>query len=131
MRQSPPLTLVRAECEMFNRAFDYRGRSTRTAFWKALLGCIMMSITWGLLAGIAGGALHDFFGWDKSVLPYWLAFEGLGFLFIYVPFIALTTRRMRDAGFAPWHWLWIILPYYIGVFVILFICTRPSCHKRQ
>ncbi|MFI3243569.1 MAG: DUF805 domain-containing protein [Akkermansia sp.] len=129
MNQSPPLTLVRAECEMFSRAFDYRGRSTGAAFWKTLLGCIMMSITWCLFAGIAGGALHHYFGWDKSVLPYWLAFEALGLLIIYVPFIALTTRRMRDAGFAPWHWLWIILPYYIGFLVILFICTRPTCRK--
>lgn len=115
MRHAPPLTIVRAECEMFRRAFDYRGRSTRTAFWKALPGCIMMSVVWLFLLGIPSGMIAEFFNLGIEFLPYVYHILALGLLVIYVPFVALGVRRLRDAGLSPW------------LMLLLAGCLLPAC----
>lgn len=97
---------------VFSRYATFDGRATRAEFWYFTLfstlvtvGLVFLSIVpiLGYLAGLG------FFVW------------GLGIL---IPTVALSVRRLRDAGL---HWAWILLSFvpFGGVALIVLWC-QPS-----
>lgn len=92
----------------------FDGRAGRPEFWYAQLAMILaviavMFVVWipvlGLLAGLA----------------LWVL--GMAAL---VPSLAVTVRRLRDAGF---YWAWIFLSLVpLGGIALVILCAQPSKH---
>lgn len=109
--------------DAFRRAFDFRGRSSRTAFWWPFFAfCVPLQIvysfvTWFVLDEMLGIRL------SQSTL------EGIGagiFLLHLPPFLALTARRLHDIGKSAW-WLLLMFVPMIGVLWLLVMeCPKPS-----
>ena len=96
----------------FSRYVMFEGRATRAEFWYFTLFTALVTI--GLVF--------------LSVVPILGYFTGLGFFAwgvgILLPSLAVTVRRLRDAGF-HWGWLFLSLLPFGGIAVIV-LCCQPS-----
>ena len=89
---------------------NFSGNATRSEFWSWVLFVAVVS---GVLFGAAVilAFIRSFAGpdtvsnplyWLSSVIFYIFMILGLFFLFCLLPTLAVTVRRLRDAGYHPW-----------------------------
>lgn len=87
--------------------FDFIGRTNVREFWScALINFVIMSIL-AIIAFFVG-----FFGYVSGVFC----------LVIFVPSIAISLRRLRDAGRNLYNLLWILLPFVGWLLLIVYFC---------
>jgi uncharacterized membrane protein YhaH (DUF805 family) len=91
-----------ALAEAFKRAFDFQGRSRRSAYWWFALFNSLGGITFGII--------------DEYVtipgLENWAVFYILYSALIFVPDCALGIRRLHDTGRKGWPYIvWVIVIY--------------------
>jgi uncharacterized membrane protein YhaH (DUF805 family) len=86
----------------FQRAVDFRGRSTRPEYWW-----------WTLMTVI----VNTFIDEEPSVL------ESVVLLVLLVPTLAVTVRRLHDVDRSAWSLLWFLLPV-IGWIVLIVLTVR-------
>jgi uncharacterized membrane protein YhaH (DUF805 family) len=106
---------------IINHYADFEGRAARKTYWMFLLmylaalvvGAIFISVFAELigLGELGSGAL--------SLLAI------LVLLAMIVPTIAITVRRLHDAGFSGWWYLLVLIPYLGGLVVLVLTCL-PS-----
>lgn len=77
-------------------------------------------------------ALLFFFGWfvlynltGDGIVGLLIIFGLSFFLVLLCPTLAVSVRRLRDAGLGWYHLLWILIPI-IGIFVVTFLMCLPS-----
>ncbi|MFK5883799.1 MAG: DUF805 domain-containing protein [Candidatus Izemoplasma sp.] len=95
--------------DMFTRWNDFNGRSNLRKFWMAVLINIIAIILLSIIGVIIG---TSFLG-------------SLYTLFVLIPSLALTIRRLIDGGRTWLYILWIFLPF-IGWIVLLIQLIKPS-----
>ena len=71
-----------------NHYIDFAGKATRTQYWLWVLFLFIVSLVLGLV-----------FTWFGTVGTIILRLFGLAIL---LPSLAISARRLRDAGFWPW-----------------------------
>lgn len=99
-------------CVQKYASFD--GRAGRPEFWYAQLAMLLAVVAALFVVWI------PFLGW-LVMLALWLF--GMAAL---VPSLAVTVRRLRDAGF---HWAWIFLSLApFGSIAVLIFCAQASKH---
>lgn len=97
------INFFRAIIRAFSKYADFTGRSTRAEYWWFIL--------FFLLAG-AVAALDD-------------TLFSLYFLGTLLPNLAVTTRRLRDAGIR-WGWMFTLLVPPVGLIAIAILASLPS-----
>jgi uncharacterized membrane protein YhaH (DUF805 family) len=98
----------------FINTLDFVGRSSRGAYWFALL---FLCVLW-VMAGVAGAV----FGVGLQTARNLMA------ILLFVPFASLSVRRLHDIGKTGF---WFLLTGTgIGYLLILFWATRPG-QRRQ
>ena len=103
-------TMIAAYQAFWTRAFDFSGRSTRAAFWYAILDNFIVTVVLSLIAAKA-----SIFG----------AITTLYTLATIIPSISIVIRRLRDAG-KDWPWIFIGLVPVIGAIWLLALYCQPS-----
>lgn len=112
------MTFGQSIVTVFGRYAEFRGRAGRPEFWWWILFTTLVSTalgpapTWSVELS-DGGALHG-----PTLAGVWT-------LAVLVPTLAVTVRRLRDAGFAWAHALWLLLPV-VGTIVLAVLCAQPS-----
>lgn len=103
------------------RLTDFNGRATRFEFWSFFVLNLLISSALGFFDGRMGLAF-----------PFPIApFSDLGLLSgfycaaVMLPYVALSLRRLRDAGRSGW-WLLSGLVPVVGFVTLLYFYTRPS-----
>lgn len=92
----------------------FDGRASRPEFWYAQLASLIVVFAVIVVVWI------PVVGW-LALLALW-AFA----MASIVPLLAVTVRRLRDAGF---HWAWIFLSLApFGGIALLVMCAQPSKH---
>ena len=96
-----------------NHYVDFSGKATRTQFWMFVLWNIIISFVLGLICGIflKGGAANTI-----------ATIYGLALL---LPSLAISARRLKDAGFTPWLLLLGLIPG-IGWIILVILWLFPS-----
>ena len=108
----------------FVRYLDFSGRSTRSEFWYFMLGWILLYL---IVAAIDQDAMGPVLNLSDlsfyEFIPYSYVDQQVGWLtFPYrpltaIPTIAVTVRRLHDAGKSGWYSaLWILPLPVIGWF---------------
>ena len=91
----------------FKNYVDFKGRSSRGAYWWWALANALFTIGIGVL--------------DGAIVGFDATFDPLGSIYsllTFIPSIALTVRRLHDVGRSGW---WLLLVFtIIGILVILF-----------
>lgn len=115
----------------FQKFTDFKSRSTRSEFWWFHLGYFLVSIILGVILGLSMFILMD----TESVFSGGLIIPAVIFviwiLASIIPSIALSVRRLHDAGHSGWFYLFTIIPY-IGsaIWIVIGVLeTQPSSNK--
>lgn len=89
---------------------DFSGRARRKEYWMAGLINLLISLVISMIDNLL-------FGYPILSLLYWL--------FIVIPFLAVTVRRLHDVGKSGWWYLIIFVPI-IGVIWLLVLLVTDS-----
>ena len=102
------ITFSRATLDVWKRAFDFKGYSSRQEFWFGLLGILLVNI-------IA-------FGLSTYSPIFTLVIVVNNF-----SLIATFIRRLRDAGYSPWLFLLILVP--VISLLIFYFNSKPTKNR--
>jgi uncharacterized membrane protein YhaH (DUF805 family) len=105
---------------VFTKYAEFRGLASRSEYWWWILFTLLISAGFGalpvpMLAVTPGGDLM----WTPSTLA------GLWGLAVLLPTLAVTVRRLRDAGYEWGNLFWLLLPV-AGMIVLIVLCAQPS-----
>ena len=102
------LPFVNAWLKMLANFMDFKGRTSKSDFWWAVLGSIIVGIVVGLICSLLGS-----FGSVLSVLIS---------LVLAVPAIAMWVRRLHDIGKSGWLLLVSLVPLVGCILLIVWAC---------
>lgn len=103
--------------QALKRFADFKGRSRRKEYWMFALFNIAFSILTTLI---------DYaFGTDSFVY-YFGVFSMLYGLFVLVPFLAVSVRRLHDTGKTGWMLLIAIIPILGALWLIVLFVTEGT-----
>ena len=115
--------MIEAYKSFFKGYVDFTGRSTRSEYWLVWLTNILLLIPFY-------SAYFDVIFSEKNDGAL-LVFGGLAIIYmifglaLFLPWLALTVRRLRDAGF---HWALIFVGFIpmVGGIALLVLLAMPS-----
>lgn len=90
---------------------DFKGRARRQEYWMFVLISTIISITLTLIDNFAG-LMYASSGLLSSVYS----------LLVLIPYIAVTVRRLHDAGKSGWYYLLVLLPIIGWIWLIVLLC---------
>jgi uncharacterized membrane protein YhaH (DUF805 family) len=100
------MTFFESVRSVLTKYATFSGRACRSEYWWFVL--------FNVLVGLVAIPLDLIFGTDDSGQSGLIDF--LSRIALLVPNIAVTTRRLHDAGWSGW-WLFTIVPPFIFVFM--------------
>lgn len=118
--------MIEAYKKFWKGYVDFEGRSTRSDYWFAYLANMLtfaafyvLLFVFGVIAGSTGS---DFLTVISVILS--LIFFAYS-VALCLPGIAVTVRRLRDAGY---HWAYIFIPLipFVGIFILIFLLCQPT-----
>ena len=123
--------MINAYKNFFKGYAEFTGRSTRSDYWWVWLGNFILSIPFWIIYFYTVFLSVVMDSIDDSVSEATFMFFGLVaiiyavfYLAILVPTIALSVRRLRDAGF---HWAFIFLRFApMGGIALLILHAMPT-----
>ena len=118
--------MIEAYKKFWKGYVDFEGRSTRSDYWFAYLANMLTVVAFYVLLAIFGGIA-------SATESSFLAVISLILLLIFfaygiaacLPGIALTVRRLRDAGY-NWPYIFIPLIPFVGIFILIFLLCQPT-----
>ena len=123
--------MINAYKNFFKNYAEFTGRSTRPDFWWVWLGNLILSIPFWIIYFYTVFLSTVMDSIDDSVSEATFMVLGLVviiyaifYLVILVPTLALSVRRLRDAGF---HWAFIFLRFApMGGIALLILFAMPT-----
>ena len=118
--------MIEAYKKFWKGYVDFEGRSTPSDYWFAYSAHVLILFAWYLLLAVfermaAETGSSDLFT-IGVILP--LIFFAYGVATV-LPGIAITVRRLRDAGY---HWAFIFLRFALGIggIILLVLYCQPT-----
>jgi uncharacterized membrane protein YhaH (DUF805 family) len=110
----------------FKKYATFAGRASRSEYWWWTLFTFLTYVVLGLLAYAVGITTSRDGGRTPGLLaiPLIIVFAAF-FLGIIVPTLALTVRRLHDAGYSGLFALLLLIPY-LGSLIIMIFALLPS-----
>ena len=123
--------MINAIKNFFKGYVDFSGRSTRPDFWWVWLGNLILSIPFWIiyfyivyLSTVMDSVSDSASEATFMVLGLVVIIYAIFYLAILVPTLALSVRRLRDAGF---HWAFIFLRFApMGGIALLILFAMPT-----
>ena len=118
--------MIEAYKKFWKGYVDFTGRSTRSDYWFAYLAHVLIFFAYYLLDAVfermvsATGSMDVF---TISVILL-LIFFAYGIATV-LPGLAITVRRLRDAGY-NWPYIFIPLITFVGIFIFIFLLCQPT-----
>ena len=123
--------MINAYKNFFKNYAEFTGRSTRSDYWWVWLGNFILSIPFWiiyfytvLLSAVMDSVSDSASEATFMVLGLVVIIYAIFYLAILVPTLALSVRRLRDAGF---HWAFIFLRFVpMGGIALLILFAMPT-----
>ena len=118
--------MIEAYKKFWKGYVDFEGRSTRSDYWFAYLANMLTVVAFYVLLAVFGGIAG---ATDSSFLAV-ISLILLLIIFAYgiaacLPGIAVTVRRLRDAGY-NWPYIFVaFIPFVGGIILIVLLC-KPT-----
>ncbi len=95
---------------------NFNGRARRQEYWYFTLVNVLVNLVMGIIDRVIGSVMQmDNFGFFSVIYA----------LFIMIPSIAVTVRRLHDSGRTGW-WALIAFVPVIGILVLLYFLIQDS-----
>lgn len=121
---------VDAVKQAFKKYATFTGRASRGEFWwwflaNAIIGTVLYLLMFGLGLATATerGQVIGPAGWPFAILLLLWA------LAVIVPNIAVTVRRLHDAGYSGWFYLFTLVGLGIVTLVLCVLETSPNAAR--
>ena len=118
--------MIEAYKKFWKGYVDFEGRSTRSDYWFAYLANMLtfaafyvLLFVFGVIAGSTGS---DFLTVISVILS--LIFFAYS-VALCLPGIAVTVRRLRDAGY-NWPYIFISLIPFVGPIIFIVLLCKPT-----
>ena len=123
--------MINAYKNFFKNFAEFTGRSTRPDYWWVWLGNLILSIPFWIiyfyivyLSTVMDSVSDSASEATFIVLGLVVIIYAIFYLAILVPTLALSVRRLRDAGF---HWAFIFLRFApMGGIALLILFAMPT-----
>ena len=115
--------MINAYKSFFKGYVDFAGRSSRADYWWIWLVNIILSIPFYMAYGAAmANPDSEAALMTLGLLVFVYIIFGLA---VFLPGLALTVRRLRDAGF---HWVLIFVGFvpFVGSIALLVLLAMPT-----
>ena len=103
---------------------DFRGRSTPSDYWFAYSAHVLIFFVSYLLLAVFQRMAVDELSLLTNEVIFLLIFFAYGVATV-LPGIAITVRRLRDAGY-NWPYIFIPLIPFVGIFILIFLLCQPT-----
>ena len=105
---------------VYNKYADFDGKSSRSEYWWFWL------VYWLILFGlpVIVFLIHDT-NFGRTIYLFFAILWVLSAIMLLCPFIAVSIRRLHDAGLSGWHFLWRFVPY-IGSIITFFLMIKKT-----
>ena len=118
--------MIEAYKKFWKGYVDFTGRSTPSDYWFAYSAHLLIFFTWYLLIAVfermeSETGSSDLFTIGVILLLIFFAYGVAAVL----PGIALTVRRLRDAGYNS-PYIFIPLIPFVGIFIFIFLLCQPT-----
>ncbi len=116
----------------YKKYATFSGRASRSEYWWFALYLTIVYVVLGTATAVAGIATSPEGGDTPGALA---ALPGIPMILLLlasiVPGIALSVRRLHDAGYSGWLYLINLVPYLGGLVLIIFLAmpTSPAAAK--
>ncbi|CAN5184012.1 hypothetical protein BH09ACT5_BH09ACT5_01480 [soil metagenome] len=111
---------------VFRKYAEFGGRASRAEFWWfALFNALVSSALNTLNVRTVGPGFYDDGLWTGSTIFVGSSLAGLWSLAVLLPSLAVTVRRLRDAGHRWTQLFWLLLPI-AGVIILIVRLCEPS-----
>jgi len=115
---------VREYLDFWRRYTDFKGKTTRRVFLVAI--ATWAAVASALILSLAVGAMFALKLTPEEAVEVSRAVSFLYGAASILPLFAMTFRRLRDAGYGPKSFLWLLIPV-IGQFAFLArLCTNSK-----
>ena len=120
---------------VFRKYAEFGGRASRPEFWwfalfsalvSAALNALSVPIsgaTWG--PGMMSGRMFEAGATGSSVYGY-ISFASVWSIVVLLPSLAVTVRRLRDAGRNWTELFWLLLPIAGAIVLIVHLCDASK-----
>ena len=122
----------RCDQARLQEVLDVLGRASRSEYWWFALYLTIVYLVLGTATAVAGIATSPDGGDTPGALA---ALPGIPMILLLlasiVPGIAVSIRRLHDAGYSGWLYLINLVPYLGGLVLIIFLAmpTSPAAAK--
>ena len=103
--------------QALKRFADFKGRSRRKEYWMFALFNVIFSIATTLL---------DYAFVINSFIYYMGIFSMLYGLFVFIPLLAVSVRRLHDTGKTGWMLLIAIIPILGALWLLALFATEGT-----
>ena len=118
--------MIEAYKKFWKGYVDFTGCSTPSDYWFSYSAHVLILFAWYLLLAVfermaAETGSSDLFTIGVILLLIFFAYG----VATVLPGIAITVRRLRDAGS---NWLYIFIPLipFVGIFILVFLLCQPT-----
>lgn len=123
-----PKSFGGAISSVFKQYVGFPGRASRSEFWFFTLFTVLISTAFCVIAGMFAATMS---GLPAGQMSAYGVVAGLSYLVLmgvslglFLPGLAVTVRRLRDAG---QHWAWIFISVVpLGGIVLIILLCQPS-----
>ena len=118
--------MIEAYKKFWKGYVDFKGRSTRSDYWFVYLVNVLITFAYFLLQAVFGGLVavteSSFLAVISLILL--LIFFAYGIV-AFLPSIALTVRRLRDAGY-NWPYIFVAFIPFVGWIILIVLLCKPT-----
>ena len=97
----------------------FSGRAPRSEYWYLWIFNLLAFVVWVIVGASLAGNVPD------AITNVWISLYGLYSLFMIVPGMAVTCRRLHDTNRSGWMMLLALVPF-VGAVILLIMLAQPG-----
>ena len=116
--------MIEAYKKFWKGYVDFTGRSTPSDYWFAFSAHVLIFFASYLLLAVFQRMAVDELSLLTNEVIFLVIFFAYG-IAAFLPGLAITVRRLRDAGY-NWPYIFIPLIPFVGIFILIFLLCQPT-----
>ena len=118
--------MIEAYKKFWKGYVDFEGRSTRSDYWFVYLVNVLITFAYFLLQAVFGGLVAVTDSSFLAVISLILLLIFFAYsIAAFLPSIALTVRRLRDAGY-NWPYIFVAFIPFVGWIILIVLLCKPT-----
>ena len=116
--------MIEAYKKFWKGYVDFKGRSTPSDYWLAYSAHVLIFFASYLLLAVFQRMAVDEISLLTNEVIFLLIFFAYG-VAAFLPSIALTVRRLRDAGY-NWPYIFVAFIPFVGWIILIVLLCKPT-----